>query len=88
MRDIGERAQELKEIVKQEKMLSDMRYNKEVKYQEQVLGKQFDWEKITGKCICMLLLLCIIVSILILTSTNTTTTITPSLPLQVNMLTR
>ena len=48
VRDIGIKAQEMQEIVKQEKLLTDMRYQREQKFQAKI-GKDFDWEKITGR---------------------------------------
>ena len=48
VRDIGAKAREMQEIVKQEKLLTDMRYQREQKFQTK-MGKDFDWEKITGR---------------------------------------
>jgi len=52
VKNIGSKAQEMKEIVKQEKLLSDLQYRRDIKAAERRgdnSGEKFDWEKITGK---------------------------------------
>ena len=50
VRNIASKAQEMQEVVKQERMLSDLQYRRDVKAAEkQGLPNGFDWEKMTGK---------------------------------------